>query len=200
MENKSGEGDAGEKNVWVGLTAVLCACCTSGFAGVYFEKVLKGSSLSVWTRNIHLAIIGVVMGSVTAYVRDGDDIIGKGFFNGYNGVVWSLVVVQAGGGLLVAAVVKYTDNILKAFSTSVAILITSAVSLMFFNFPVKTLFFAGAFCVIYSIFLYGDMLKQFTYCKVCPAYMGGESPKYRQELEPPRYCTPSSLSAALCPF
>ncbi len=28
---------------FVGLVAVLSACCSSGFAGVYFEKILKGT-------------------------------------------------------------------------------------------------------------------------------------------------------------
>jgi len=136
--------------------------------------VLKGSSLSVWVRNIHLAVIGVVMGVVAAFARDGEQIAESGFFAGYNNVVWALVVVQAGGGLLVAAVVKYTDNILKAFSTSVAILITSAVSVMFFSFPLKTMFVFGAAGVVYAIFLYGDMLKQFTACKAMPTFLGGE--------------------------
>jgi UDP-sugar transporter A1/2/3 len=27
----------------IGLIAVLSACCSSGFAGVYFEKILKGT-------------------------------------------------------------------------------------------------------------------------------------------------------------
>lgn len=38
----------------VGLVAVLVACCSSGFAGVYFEKILKESKQSVWVRNIQL--------------------------------------------------------------------------------------------------------------------------------------------------
>jgi UDP-sugar transporter A1/2/3 len=38
----------------IGLISVLLACFSSGFAGVYFEKILKGSPCSVWIRNIQL--------------------------------------------------------------------------------------------------------------------------------------------------
>ena len=41
-------------NSLVGLVAVLCACFSSGFAGVYFEKVLKTSNASLWMRNVQL--------------------------------------------------------------------------------------------------------------------------------------------------
>lgn len=40
----------------IGLIAVLVACFSSGFAGVYFEKLLKGSSTGVWMRNIQLGL------------------------------------------------------------------------------------------------------------------------------------------------
>ncbi len=39
---------------FVGLMAVLMACVSSGFAGVYFEKILKETKQSVWVRNIQL--------------------------------------------------------------------------------------------------------------------------------------------------
>ena len=41
----------------VGVVAVFLACITSGFAGVYFEMVLKGSKQSLWLRNIQLGKI-----------------------------------------------------------------------------------------------------------------------------------------------
>ena len=39
---------------FMGFGAVLMATLTSGFAGVYFEKILKTGPTSVWMRNIQL--------------------------------------------------------------------------------------------------------------------------------------------------
>lgn len=39
---------------FIGLGAVLMSTLTSGFAGVYFEKILKTGPTSVWIRNIQL--------------------------------------------------------------------------------------------------------------------------------------------------
>ena len=54
-------------NYIVGVTSVLFSCLTSGFAGVYFEKVLKsgGGRISLWLRNVHLAMIGVCLSIVS---------------------------------------------------------------------------------------------------------------------------------------
>jgi len=32
-----------EQNRIIGFSAALCACLISGFAGIYFEKILKGN-------------------------------------------------------------------------------------------------------------------------------------------------------------
>ena len=38
----------------VGVGAVLLACISSGFSGVFIEKILKESDTSMWIRNIQL--------------------------------------------------------------------------------------------------------------------------------------------------
>jgi len=53
---------AGTRSMTTGLVAVTVACCSSGFAGVYFEKVLKESEASLWVPNVELAVIGIVAG------------------------------------------------------------------------------------------------------------------------------------------
>jgi len=144
-----------EQSKIIGFSAALTACCLSGFAGVYFEKILKGSDISVWMRNVQLALLSVPLGLLTTFLKDGESISEKGFFVGYDNFVWFTVTQNALGGLLVAVVVKYADNILKGFACSLAIIITCVASVFIFDFNVSFQFAVGACCVISSIFLYG---------------------------------------------
>ena len=79
----------------------------------------------------------------------------KGFFYGYNSVVWSAIVAQAAGGLIVALCVAYADNIMKNFATSVSILISAIASVWFFDFIVTRNFVMGAIVVLFATYLYG---------------------------------------------
>lgn len=157
-ESKS-SANVAEQSKFIGFTAALSACMLSGFAGVYFEKILKGSDVSVWMRNVQLAMLSVPMGLVTSYVSDGAKISEHGFFHGYDNFVWFTVAQNALGGLLVAVVVKYADNILKGFACSLAIIITCVASIFIFDFSLSLQFSVGAACVIGSIFLYGYQPK-----------------------------------------
>merc|ERR1712223_1609933 len=146
-----------DQSKFVGFSAALTACCLSGFAGVYFEKILKGSDISVWMRNVQMGILSVPLGLCTAFVKDGSKISEHGFLHGYDSFVWFTVAQNALGGLLVAVVVKYADNILKGFACSLAIIITCVASIFIFSLSLQ--FSLGAACVIGSIFLYGYVPK-----------------------------------------
>lgn len=148
-----------EQNQLLGFTAALSACFLSGFAGIYFEKILKGSDISVWMRNVQLSLLSIPFGLCTCFLHDGDIIRKQGFFFGYDLFICYLVVLQAGGGLIVAMVVKYADNILKGFATSLAIIISCVASIYLFNFQLTFQFAVGALFVICSIFLYGHQPK-----------------------------------------
>jgi UDP-sugar transporter A1/2/3 len=90
--------------------------------GVYFERILKNSGTSLWMRNIQMGISSIILGFVGVFLSgDGPVVMEKGFFYGYTYVVVAVILLQAIGGLVVAVVVKYADNILKGFAASFSI-------------------------------------------------------------------------------
>ncbi|KAM4610192.1 UDP-galactose translocator [Polymixia lowei] len=146
--------DSSNQNYSVGLIAVVISCLSSGFAGVYFEKILKGSSASVWVRNVQLGIFGMALGMLGLWWKDGQAIAEQGFLFGYTPMVWGVIFNQAFGGLLVAVVVKYADNILKGFATSFSIIVSTVMSVYLFGFHVDLVFTAGAGLVIGAVYMY----------------------------------------------
>lgn len=127
-------------NASLGFGAVTAACILSGLAGVYFEKVLKDSNTtaSVWVRNVQLSFYSLFPALFLGVTfKDGAEISKTGFFTGYNWVVWTAILFQACGGIVVALVVNYADNIAKNFATSISIIISFVASVWFFNFPVS---------------------------------------------------------------
>jgi UDP-sugar transporter A1/2/3 len=143
-----------KQNQLLGLGAVIVSCVMSGFAGVYFEKILKGSPKSVWLRNVQLAGIGTVIGLVTMAIKEGDRLSQHGFFFGYSPMVWLNILLQSLGGLLVAVVVKYADNIMKGFATSIAIVLSCVASMYLFDFQLSLQFMVGASLVMMSVYMY----------------------------------------------
>lgn len=143
-----------DQNPIVGLCAVVTACIMSGFAGVYFEKILKETEPSVWLRNVQLGGIGAVVGYITMESTDGSSVWEKGFFFGYDMWVWIVILLQSCGGLIVAVVVKYADNILKGFASSASIILSCIGSIFLFSFRLSVQFCVGASLVMLATYLY----------------------------------------------
>ena len=144
----------------IGFVAVLLSCVTSGFAGVYFEKVLKSAqSLSLWERNIQLAVYSIVIASISVVTKDLGRVMDEGPLVGMSVSSWVVVLLQAAGGLVIAVVVRYTDNIAKAFATSVSVIISCTLSIFFFNFHPPLIFFLGASLVGLAVRFYSAKEK-----------------------------------------
>ena len=132
----------------------------STLTGVYFEKILKGSQTSIWLRNVQLGMYGFLLGLIGMQINDGSKIATKGFLFGYNTLVWLVIFMQAFGGLLVAVVVKFADNILKGFATSFAIILSCFVSVYLFDFHISMNFLIGTTLVVVAIYIYSKMPYQ----------------------------------------
>ena len=104
--------------------AVLTACFSSGLAGVYFEMLVKtGAQTSIVIRNLQLGkyrdlidssgnkrikicskvhfilkfsvgIFSLVFASMAVIYNDANEVLENGFFQGYDGVVILIVLIQ----------------------------------------------------------------------------------------------------------
>ena len=85
----------------VGCLAVLTACFSSGFAGVFYEKlVMPISQPSVIIRNLQLGIFSLLFSSTAMLYYNSSDIFRLGLFYGYSGPVIAVICLQAFGGLV----------------------------------------------------------------------------------------------------
>jgi UDP-sugar transporter A1/2/3 len=69
QQTGSSSSSDNNNNSFLGFVSVICGCLTSGFAGVYFEMVLKQSKASIWVRNIQLSAIGIIISAVSRYIH-----------------------------------------------------------------------------------------------------------------------------------
>merc|ERR1712166_474693 len=127
----------------------------SVFASVYTEKMLKQSTVSLWSRNVQLAFWSILTGGVALFMSgDGTKIIEGGLFQGYTPVVWLVVLLQGATGILVALVMKYADNIVKNFSVAMATVIATIASIPLFGTWPTTFFVIGMTLVFFSMWIY----------------------------------------------
>lgn len=161
-------GDGGKHvgSQLLGLAAVLTSCAISGLAGVYTEMILKASAVTLWVRNVQLAAFSLALGAV-GLLTTGEmaQVRADGFFQGFNAWTVASVFNNSFGGLLIAVVIKYADNIIKNFATAISIVLTTAVSTYALGLSFSSTFLGGVFIVCCATFLYGgafdDLLRLF---------------------------------------
>lgn len=161
------DNDTGTQSMTKGLIAVSVACLSSGLAGVYFEKVIKTpakektNSVSVWMRNIQLAFFSILTGIFSGMLsNDQSRPAGQPYLYGFTGWAWVLVFLQAGGGMLVAAIIKYADNVLKGLATGVSVCVATGMSFLLFGTHISSQFLVGAAFILTSVYFFSNPIKK----------------------------------------
>lgn len=65
---------------------------------------------------------------VNVFIFDSKSIIENGWLQGVDYLTLLIICISAFNGLIIAAVMKYADNIIKCYATSIAIIFSSLVS------------------------------------------------------------------------
>jgi len=155
----------------IGIAAVLASSVLSGFANVYFEKVLKTARqredsggaegagtapLTLWMRNVQLGVFAIPQAAVLLALSAHARLVMRthGVLAGFTPAVWTSTALTASGGLLVASVVKHADTVLKTYATATAILVTCLVTAVSTGVPPSPGFALGLLLVLASMALY----------------------------------------------
>lgn len=138
-----------------GWVMAIVMALLSGFAGVYTEAIMKKRpSRNIHVQNFWLYVFGMIFNVLAICIQDYDAVMNKGFFYGYTLITVLMILNHALSGIAVSFVMKYADNIVKVYSTSVAMLLTAFVSYFLFNFHLSLAFFLGSTVVSVSIYLH----------------------------------------------
>lgn len=81
-------------------------------------------------RNLQLALVSLPFSIIGMFASsyDRQRILQRGLFDQFDALAWFVVLNQALGGLLIAAVVKEADSVSKGFATSLAVLCEPMIS------------------------------------------------------------------------
>jgi UDP-sugar transporter A1/2/3 len=134
----------------IGTAAVLLEVTLSGFASIYFEKVIKvdPEKLTIWERNFQLALWScpIYMGCIM--MNGGGEV---GFGGGWSPVAVMLALIGAAGGLLVALSIKYGDAILKTLAVTGSIILSSLLDHYLLGGPLTIIMCIAGAQVVVSI-------------------------------------------------
>ncbi|PIA46604.1 hypothetical protein AQUCO_01500262v1 [Aquilegia coerulea] len=138
-----------------GWMMAIVMALLSGLAGVYTEAIMKKRpSRNINVQNFWLYVFGMVFNAMAIFVQDFDAVMNKGFFYGYTWITMLMILNHALSGIAVSMVMKFADNIVKVYATSVAMLLTALVSMCFFEFHFSLAFFLGSTVVSLSVYLH----------------------------------------------
>jgi len=131
----------------LGYFAVLTEVCLSGFASIYFEKVVKSTTevVTIWERNFQLGLYSIMMYTMIVMFE------ARANSTGWSFVTLLVSVLGAAGGLLVAATLKYADSILKTLAAAGAIVMSTYLGHVFLDGPLNLVVAIGAMATIIAI-------------------------------------------------
>jgi len=136
--------------------ALFCSLFISSLAGVWNEHVLKTFKVTVHVQNCCLYGFGVLM-NLFVFVSEelgGPTSLASAYFTGYNAAAIGVIACQAVLGLVVTAVLKYADVVIRSLATACSISVLYAINVSFLGWKLNLTYLAGCAVVFTSTYLY----------------------------------------------
>ncbi|GLE06360.1 hypothetical protein PINS_up015607 [Pythium insidiosum] len=137
------------------LIAVTISSCASVFTEWAFKR--KGACPFLW-QNALLYVFGILFNGI-GLVVESNKLSSRGFFSGYNGWTFAVILVNCIGGISVGFILKFLDNIACVYAHAVAMMLTMLFSMLFFKFSPSLEFVCGLSVLLISMYLYHHQVE-----------------------------------------
>lgn len=171
VKDSTADEDSAHTAATRGVLATLTIAASSGLASVYTEKVIKAQrgrtvveseEYGLAYTQVQLALVSFAAIGAYAVIKDSAQILKHGLFHNFTAGAFVTVADSALGGLIVAAVLKYADSVLKGYATSLSVILTGFISIFLFGTSLSTIYFMGIVNVVTAVVLYNGQNLDYT--------------------------------------
>lgn len=134
------------------LIYVSLTCCSS----VWNEMQLKGMPLSLHQQNALLYAAGAVLNTAGHMLARWRNPAAPGLLQGHNALSVAVIVVNSCFGIVITALYKYSNAIMKTIASGVTSVIIVAISTVWFGLPFNPVTGASSTAIIVSSYLYAS--------------------------------------------
>ena len=153
-ENKR-EETGSTVSTYSAFMALLIAVCLSGLAGALLERSFKSKDGSIWVKNLYLSIFSIPFAAYAVSRSVFNASAGEAYyFGGFDGIVWFVIILQALGGLLTAAVMKFAGVVAKCFAVSLSTVLCTFIGMQTGTDSLRHTLIVGAILVNSAVYLY----------------------------------------------
>lgn len=147
-------------NMSTGLFLMILHIILGVSAGVYIEYILKLNTQrdnnlmpppSLWLRNFQLSFFSVLFAFINQHFVTKKN---TPFLHGFTFLVWIQVMLFSVGGMLVAAVIRYADNVIKGIAVAVSVVFSTYLSAIFFGTLITVPYIFGAVIVLSASYFF----------------------------------------------
>jgi UDP-sugar transporter A1/2/3 len=122
----------------LGVGIVLLSSLLSALAAVYSELLLKSRmDAPIHWQNLQMYIHGTWINLLVMLLVDGPSIREHGLWHGYGTYAWANVLCTASMGLVMAALLKFLDNIARVYAAAVSMMVVLVASWPLFGVPIS---------------------------------------------------------------
>ena len=138
LENADGSNSTKQTEL-LGVLMMLIANLTSGYAGVFLERLFKTQDGSIWLKNLQLSLFSIPIAICSIFFERNccqDTTSARPtLLQGFDSVVIAVIGLNSIGGLITALVMRFASAVLKCFAVSFSICLCTFSELLHGHVP-----------------------------------------------------------------